>query len=111
MAYSQREMNLMRQDAMRRSHEARNMQFDSAESISETSDLCGDSQKTPSSSSPNPAEDVPLSAQLQAIPKQVQKLLDGNADADLLLILLILWMLMREGGDKKLMLALCYILL
>ncbi len=111
MAYSQREMNLMRQDAMRRSYEARNSQCDSAGTASGPSDLCGDPQTASSSPMRKPAEDSSLSAQLQAIPKQVQKLLNGNADAELLLILLILWMLVREGGDKKLMLALCYILL
>ena len=41
----------------------------------------------------------------------ITRLFSGNPDSEKLLILALLFLIMREGGDKRLLLALAYIML
>jgi len=39
------------------------------------------------------------------------KIISGAADADVLLVILVIYILLKENADKKLILALCYIII
>ena len=99
-----RQMNRMRQDAIRRSNE---MHRRSAVSSSHYS---GDEVRDIP-----PLPDVPADAPANENSKQLSDLLSGllsdGLDADKLLIAAVLLLLLYEGGDKKLLIALGYILM
>lgn len=88
------EQNRMRQDAQRRQREMHRS------SVKE--------------SSPVPPPEPPPGKQTEPISKPIENPLEGllsSMDNDKLLLLVLLFVLWREGGDIKLIAALAYILL
>lgn len=103
---NRRYINKMRQDAIRRSREMSGPMLGSADSdippdrlksnISDSGEKISDQSKQPSK---NPLGGI------------IDEIFGGALDSDKLLIAAILLMLMKEGGDKRLILALGYILM
>ena len=62
---------------------------------------------------PPPAPETKRSSRRHAMPPELLQLTERlqSADSDTLLLLGLLWLLYRENADKKLILALAYILL
>lgn len=103
-----RQMNRMRQEAIRRSQEMHRRSVVNASHYSEGSSI----DEPPVQISPE--SDVPDSDKMKNQPNHLNGLLDGifggNLDTDKLLIAAILLLLIKEGADKKLIIALGYIL-
>ncbi len=105
--YSNRQMNKMRQDAIRRSQE---MYSRSAVNSSHYSEDRREDTAPPVENKPTenkPSEKKQSGMQLN---KFLEDFLGDSIDADKLLIAALIWLLIKEGADKKLIIALGYIL-
>ncbi|MBQ3914958.1 MAG: hypothetical protein II690_00070 [Ruminococcus sp.] len=58
-----------------------------------------------------PPENVPENIGEKSADNLISRLFSGKPDSEKLLILALLFLIMREGGDKRLLLALAYIML
>lgn len=103
-----RQMNRMRQEAIRRSQEMHRRSVVNSAHYSQRSNI----DEPPAQISPE--SDVSDTGKTTNPTNQLNGLLDGifggNIDSDKLLIAAILLLLIKEGADKKLILALGYIL-
>lgn len=99
-----RQLNRMRQDAIRRSNE---MHRRSAVSSSHYSG--GETKDVPPL--PEINADTPDNDSSKKLSDLLGGLLSDGLDADKLLIAAVLLLLLHEGGDKKLLIALGYILM
>ncbi|MCM1008717.1 MAG: hypothetical protein NC485_12495 [Ruminococcus flavefaciens] len=105
--YNNRQMNKMRQDAIRRSQE---MYSRSAVNSSHYSEDSREDTAPPAenkSDKNKPSEKKQSGMQLN---KFLEDFLGDSIDADKLLIAALIWLLIKEGADKKLIIALGYIL-
>lgn len=106
--YSNRQMNKMRQDAIRRSQE---MYSRSAVNSSHYSEDRREDTAPPAEN--KSAENKPTDKKQPGMQlnKFLEDFLGDSIDADKLLIAALIWLLIKEGADKKLIIALGYILL
>lgn len=100
--YSNRQMNKMRQDAIRRSQEMYSRSAVNSSHYSE--DKREDTAPPAENKSP---EKKQSGMQLN---KFLEDFFGDSIDADKLLIAALIWLLIKEGADKKLIIALGYIL-
>lgn len=114
--YDSRQMNKMRQDAIRRSQEMHRRSMVTSAHYSQGQQEKKESDTEQSRDSFHQMQDNGA-VQRQAPRKDFQlqealgKLLDGKIDGDKLIIIALMIILAREGADMKLILALGYILL
>lgn len=102
-----RQMNRMRQDAIRRSKE---MHRKSAVSSSHYTGG-GDARDVPADSEVMPGKESADLRKNDSLNEMLKGLLSEGIDADKLLIAAVLLLLLHEGGDRKLLIALGYILM
>lgn len=94
--YDSRRVNRMRQEAIRRTQEMRARSAPAASAAS---------------SPVTPSKDTPLKKSNDKLKGLLGELIGDGLDADKLLIAALLLLLIREKADKKLILALGYILI
>lgn len=118
--YDNRQMNKMRQDAIRRSQEMhrRSMVTSSHYSQGQQKKSEEETKHEPErrevSSQPvqnNKASASPTVKRNFQLPEALGKLFEGKIDSDKLVIIALMVILAKEGADMKLILALGYILL
>lgn len=105
--FDRRQMNRMRQDAIRRSNEMHRRSAVSSSHYTgggEARDIPSDAEVLPEKTAEEPKKNDGLSELLKG-------LLTDGLDADKLLTAAVLLLLLHEGGDKKLLIALGYILM
>lgn len=101
--YNNRQMNKMRQDAIRRSQEMYSRSAVNSSHYSEDR-----REDTAPQKESRPIEKKQTGIQLNKI---IDDFFGDSIDADKLLIAALIWLLIKEGADKKLIIALGYILL
>lgn len=111
-----RQMNRMRQEAIRRSQEMHKRSMVNASHYSQGNSTGGDRPPESSHTKPECAEITPqIVRQNKKGETQLSEIIDsifhGKLDSDKLMILLLMIVLIKEGADMKLILALGYILL
>lgn len=111
-----RQMNRMRQEAIRRSQEMHKRSMVSASHYSQGSSFSGDLPPKESRTENEKIEIKPDSAGIKyrkesQLSELVDSIFQGKIDSDKLMILLLMIILIKEGADLKLILALGYILL
>ena len=114
--YSSSDMMAMQRDAMRRVQEMQRIAKSRVNGGQDTAAAQSAPAPPVSAPSPNRPQQAPSKQECPvAAPAEkniLQELLSGlNLDHDRLIILLLLIVLMNEGVDGKLLLALCYLLL
>lgn len=106
--YDYRQMNRMRQDAMRRSQE---MYQKSTSGMKEPSASTENKIPIPESVPANSPPNQKNSRSKNEINEFLNKFVGGKIDSDKLIIIALMVLLAKEGADMKLILALGYILL
>lgn len=111
-----RQMNRMRQEAIRRSQEMHKRSMVNASHYSQGNSTGGDRPPENSQIKPEGAATTPQTVgQNRKNELQLSEIIDGifhgKLDSDKLMILLLMIVLIKEGADMKLILALAYILL
>lgn len=115
--YDNRQMNKMRQDAIRRSQEMhrRSMVTSSHYSQGQQKKSEEETKHEPErrevSSQPVQNNASPAVKRNFQLPEALGKLFEGKIDSDKLVIIALMVILAKEGADMKLILALGYILL
>lgn len=111
-----RQMNRMRQEAIRRSQEMHKRSMVSASHYSQGSSPSGDlppkDKLTESEQNEIKTEPVRIKSKNESqLSELIDSIFQGKIDSDKLMILLLMIILIKEGADLKLILALGYILL
>ena len=111
-----RQMNRMRQEAIRRSQEMHKRSMVSSSHYSQGSTSAGDLPPKQSRTESDKSEIRSGSAGIEyrkdsQLSEFVDSIFQGKLDSDKLMILLLMIILIKEGADLKLILALGYILL
>lgn len=110
------QMNSMRQNAGRRSNEMHKRSVVSASHYSQGSENRGDIPPQENTAENEKKTDIPnkikpVKKKDPQLSDMINKIFQGKLDGDKLLIIMLMMMLMKEGADLKLIIALGYILL
>lgn len=116
--YDNRQMNKMRQDAIRRSQEMHRRSMVTSSHYSQGQQKKSEAETEPEqrNAEPQPVQNSRAAASPAVkkefqLPEALGKLFDGKIDSDKLVIIALMVILAKEGADMKLILALGYILL
>ncbi|MGN0575404.1 MAG: hypothetical protein ACI4J2_05170 [Ruminococcus sp.] len=111
--YDSRQINKMRQDAIRRSQEMHRRSMVNTAHYSQGSRKSPDLppvQQEKKEIPETPKNNQPVQRVNQP-PEILNRLFDGKIDSDKLMIIALMILLLKEGADMKLIIALAYILL